>query len=307
MENRDVRGKIIDGRSVAREVLDGLIAEVARFNEQHPPPRLTVIIAGKDPASQVYVKSKVRAAEKCGIESDLIELPPDVSRETLLGLLDRCNTDPTIDGVLVQLPLPPHIDQQEVIERIDPHKDVDGLHPFNIGRLAIGMPLFVPCTPLGISVLLARYGIDPAGAHVVIVGRSVLVGKPLALLLARKGAGGDATVSICHSRTHELAAITTTADILVAAVGCANMITAEMVKEGAVVIDVGTNRVDDPGAKRGYRLTGDVDFEAVYPRVSRITPVPGGVGPMTVAMLMQNTLQAARRRRGEDDGNEWVG
>ncbi len=306
MDELNPREKIIDGKGIAREILDRLSAEVARFSEHHSPPHLAVIIAGDDPASQVYVKSKVRAAEKCGIGSELIELPADVSRHALLGLLDRCNGDPAIDGVLVQLPLPSHIDQQEVIERIDPGKDVDGLHPFNLGRLAAGMPLFVPCTPLGISVLLSHYDIDPSGAHAVVVGRSVLVGKPLALLMARKGSGGDATVTICHSRTRDLAAITRTADILIAAVGRAKIITAGMVKEGAVVIDVGTNRVDDPSTSRGYRLTGDVDFETVYARVSRITPVPGGVGPMTVAMLMQNTVQAAQRRRGADDGSKRV-
>ena len=303
----DKNDRIIDGKSAAREILDGITADVSRFNERYAPPHLTVVIAGDDPASHVYVRSKVRAAGKCGIRSDLIELPADVSRESLLEVIDRCNNDPEIDGILVQLPLPPHIDQQEAVERIDPRKDVDGLHPFNIGRLAIGMPLFVPCTPLGISVLLSRYGIETAGSHVVVVGRSVLVGRPLALLLSRKGSGGDATVTMCHSRTRDLAAVTKTADILVAAVGRAGTITAGMVKEGAVVIDVGTNRIEDGTAAKGYRLTGDVEFESVYPRASRITPVPGGVGPMTVAMLMHNTVEAARRRRGASNGGAKAG
>jgi methylenetetrahydrofolate dehydrogenase (NADP+)/methenyltetrahydrofolate cyclohydrolase len=307
VDKQNEHEKIIDGKRIAREILDELTAEVARFREKHRPPHLSVIIVGDDPASHVYVKSKVRSAGECGIESELIELPADTAKEALLARLDRCNDDATVDGILVQLPLPPHIDQQEVIERIDPRKDVDGLHPFNLGRLASGLPHFVPCTPLGVSVLLSRSGVETEGTHVAVVGRSVLVGKPLALLLARKGPGGNATVTLCHSRTRDLAAVTATADILIAAAGQAGMISADMVKEGAVVIDVGTNRVDDPSAKKGYRLAGDVDFESVYPKVSRITPVPGGVGPMTVTMLMQNTVQAARRRRGADDGGARVG
>ncbi len=307
MDKQNEREKIIDGKRIARDILDELNVEVARFSENHPPPHLSVIIVGDDPASHVYVRSKVRSAGGCGIESELIELPADTAKEALLARLDRLNDDDNVDGVLVQLPLPPHIDQQEIIERIDPRKDVDGLHPFNLGRLASGLPHFVPCTPLGVSVLLSRSGVETEGTHVAVVGRSVLVGKPLALLLARKGPGGNATVTICHSRTRDLAAVTATADILVAAAGRAGMISADMVKEGAVVIDVGTNRVDDPSAKKGYRLAGDVDFESVYPKVSRITPVPGGVGPMTVTMLMRNTVQAARRRRGAGDGGARVG
>lgn len=307
MDKQNEHDKIIDGKRIAREILDELTVEVARFRENHHPPHLSVILVGDDPASHVYVRSKVRSAGECGIESELIKLPADTTREALFARLDRCNDDSAVDGILVQLPLPPHIDQQEVIERIDPRKDVDGLHPFNLGRLASGLPHFVPCTPLGVSVLLSCSGVETEGTHVAVVGRSVLVGKPLALLLARKGPGGNATVTICHSRTRDLAAVTATADILVAAAGQAGMISADMVKEGAVVIDVGTNRVDDPSAKKGYRLAGDVDFESVYPKVSRITPVPGGVGPMTVTMLMRNTVQAARRRRGVDDGGARVG
>jgi methylenetetrahydrofolate dehydrogenase (NADP+)/methenyltetrahydrofolate cyclohydrolase len=299
--------KIIDGKRIARETRAELAREVARFNEKNDPPHLTVIIVGTDPASQSYVRGKVRAAGKCGIGSDLIELPADVTRDDLLKLVDECNADRGIDGVLVQLPLPPHIDTQEVIERIDPNKDVDGFHPFNLGRLAAGFPYFIPCTPLGITVLLERYGVETAGAHIVIVGRSLIVGKPLALLFARKGSGGDATVTICHSRTRDLAAITVSADVLIAAVGRPGMITADMVKDGSVVIDVGTNRIDDPDSERGYRWVGDVDFEGVYPKVSRITPVPGGVGPMTIAMLMNNTLLAARRGRGKIHGNSRLG
>jgi methylenetetrahydrofolate dehydrogenase (NADP+)/methenyltetrahydrofolate cyclohydrolase len=246
----------------------------------------------------------VKTAGKCGIDSDLIELPVDTTEADLLVRIDRLNADAYVDGILVQMPLPGHIDQQKVIERVSPGKDVDGLHPFNIGRLAADRPRLVPCTPLGITVMLDHYGIDTAGKHAVVVGRSILVGKPMALLLAMKAKGGNATVSICHSRTSDIAAITRTADILIAAVGSPQMITGGMVKEGVVVIDVGINRIDDETAQRGYRLVGDVDFESVAPKASLITPVPKGVGPMTVAMLMKNTYLAARMALGADDDGE---
>lgn len=293
--------KIIDGKAAAGNILSELAGEVERFSRSRRPPRLCVIIVGDDPASRIYVRNKVKSAGKCGIVSDLIELPADIPGGELLSRLDGLNNDPAVDGILVQLPLPAHIDQQEVIERISPAKDVDGFHPYNLGRLASDKPLFVPCTPLGISELLRRYGVETEGKNIVIIGRSIIVGKPLALLLSRKNRGGNATVTICHSRTGDLSSITSMADVLVAAVGRAEMVNGEMVKEGVVVIDVGMNRVDDPGSKRGYRLTGDVDFESVYPKASLITPVPGGVGPMTVTMLMRNTLQAAVRARGAED------
>jgi len=285
---------LIRGKPVAEGILEDIAGRVGEFSRRLRSPKLVVIIVGEDPASQVYIGMKVRAAARCGIDSSLIELPASTVQGELLGLLESLNADAGTDGILVQMPLPEGIDQQTVIERISPDKDVDGLHPFNLGRIAAGSPRFVPCTPAGIAVLLDRYGVETRGRHAVVVGRSVLVGKPMALLLASKGVGGDATVTICHSRTEDLAAIVRTADILIAAVGSPRMITGEMVREGAVVIDVGVNRVDDPGAPRGYRLCGDVDFEAVRPRASLITPVPGGVGPMTVAMLMSNTYQAAR-------------
>ncbi len=296
--------KLMLGKPVAASVIEKLASEIPDFTVRYRPPKLTVIIVGEDPASQVYVGMKVKTARKCGIDSELIELPASTTEADLLGRLDRLNDDAGIDGILVQMPLPDHIDQQSVIERISPVKDVDGLHPFNIGRLAADSPRLVPCTPLGITVMMDYYGIDTSGKHAVIVGRSILVGKPMALLLAMKAKGGNATVTICHSRTSDMAAITRTADILVAAVGSPKMITGDMVKEGVAVIDVGINRVDDETARKGYRLVGDVDFESVAPRASLITPVPKGVGPMTVAMLMKNTYLAARMALGADDDGE---
>ncbi len=296
--------KLMLGKPVAASVIEQLASEIPGFAGKHRPPRLTVIIVGEDPASQVYVGMKVKTARKCGIDSDLIELPATTSEEELLGRLDLLNEDVGIDGILVQMPLPDHIDQQKVIEGISPDKDVDGLHPFNIGRLAADNPRLVPCTPLGITVMMDHYGIETSGKHAVIVGRSLLVGKPMALLLAMKAEGGNATVTICHSRTFDMASITRTADILIAAVGRPKMITGDMVKEGVAVIDVGINRVEDDSAKKGYRLVGDVDFETVAPKASLITPVPRGVGPMTVAMLMKNTYLAARMALGADDDGE---
>ena len=292
------------GKPVAALVIEQLASEIPGFAEKHRPPRLTVIIVGENPASQVYVGMKVKTARKCGIDSELVELPEATPEDELLARLDRLNEDVGIDGILVQMPLPGHIDQQRVIERISPDKDVDGLHPFNIGRLAADSPRLVPCTPLGITVMMDHYGIDAAGKHAVVVGRSILVGKPMALLLAMKAKGANATVTICHSRTSNMAAITRSADILIAAVGRPGMITGDMVKEGVAVIDVGINRVEDESAKKGYRLVGDVDFETVAPKASLITPVPRGVGPMTVAMLMKNTYRAARMALGADDAGE---
>ncbi len=292
------------GKPVAALVIEQLASEIPGFAEKHRPPKLTVIIVGEDPASQVYVGMKVKTARKCGIDSELVELPEATPEDELLARLDRLNEDTGIDGILVQMPLPGHIDQQRVIERISPDKDVDGLHPFNIGRLAADSPRLVPCTPLGITVMMDHYGIDAAGKHAVVVGRSILVGKPMALLLAMKAKGANATVTICHSRTSDMAAITRSADILIVAVGRPGMITGDMVKEGVAVIDVGINRVADASAKKGYRLVGDVDFETVAPKASLITPVPRGVGPMTVAMLMKNTYRAARMALGADDAGE---
>ena len=294
--------KIIDGKATSLEILAELADEIAPFAREFRPPHLAVILVGEDPASQVYVRGKMRSAEKCGIDSTQMTLPADTPEETVLGRIDALNADEGIDGILVQLPLPGHIDQQRVIERIDPSKDVDGFHPYNLGRLAADKPLFVPCTPYGIRELLTRYGVSTEGKNVVVIGRSIIVGKPMALLLARKGGSGNATVTICHSRTSDLGGIASKADILVAAIGRARFVTGDMIKEGSVVIDVGVNRVDDPKAKKGYRLVGDVDFDIAYERASLITPVPGGVGPMTRAMLMKNTFLAAKMARGDRNG-----
>ena len=296
IESQD-RG-IIDGKAVAREIIDRLSSEIEVFAAEKRAPVLKVVLAGDDPASRVYTGMKVKDARRCGIDSELIELPRDVEEGEVLDRLDTLNSDPGVDGILVQLPLPPQIEKKKVIERISPMKDVDGFHPFNLGRLVSGDPGFVPCTPKGIIFLLDRYGVEIEGKRAVVVGRSIIVGKPMALLLSMKAPGGNATVTICHSRTPDLGSHTSAADILIAAAGRPGMIKADMVKDGAVVIDVGTNRVDDPSARRGYRLTGDVEFESVRGKASLITPVPGGVGPMTRAMLMENTFLAARSSLG---------
>ncbi len=291
--------KLIDGKETAKRILSELSVEVEEFSRDYRPPHLAVILVGEDPASKVYVRGKMRSAEACHVRSTQLDLPADTPEEEVLREVERFNADAETDGILVQLPLPGHIDQQRVIECISPAKDVDGFHPYNLGRLASDKPTFVPCTPLGIRELLERYRVETEGKRIVIIGRSVIVGKPLALLLARKDPVGNGTVTICHSRTRDLRSIASEADILVAAIGRAGIVEGDWVKEGAVVIDVGVNRIEDPAAKRGYRLTGDVVFETAYERASLITPVPGGVGPMTRAMLMKNTLAAARALRGD--------
>ena len=286
--------KLIDGKAVSKSIVEEIGSEVREFSRGRRPPSLRVIILGDDPASRVYVRSKIRTAGKCGIESELVELPDNVDGKTLFDLIEKFNRDDGIDGFMVQLPLPSHISPKDVIERISPYKDVDGIHPFNLGKMVEGNPLFVPCTPMGIMELLKRYGVETEGRKAVVIGRSIIVGRPISLLLSTKMEGGNATVTMCHSRTGDIGRETREADILVSAVGKPEFITGDMVKEGAVVIDLGVNRVEDPSRKKGYRLAGDIDFESVLPRVSKITPVPGGVGPMTVAMLMKNTLKAAR-------------
>jgi methylenetetrahydrofolate dehydrogenase (NADP+)/methenyltetrahydrofolate cyclohydrolase len=287
--------QLLDGKAAAAAIKAEIAAEVASLAGKRRPT-IALVRVGEDPASKVYVASKARACEECGIESRNVHLPDDVSEERVLRALREFNEDPAVDGILLQLPLPRHIDADRAIATISPEKDVDGFHPQSLGRLAAGTPSFVPCTPLGIRELLVRNGIETAGASVVVLGRSVIVGKPMALLLALKGRGGDATVTICHSRSRDVAAHTRGADIVIAAMGVPRFLTADMVRDGVVVVDVGINRVDDPAAKKGYRIVGDVDFDNVAPRASFITPVPGGVGPMTVAMLMSNTLAAFRMR-----------
>lgn len=283
--------ELLDGKRIAGEVQEDVKARVEKIPASERPS-LTLVQVGEDPASSVYVKTKAKMCEYCGIRSEYLHLGAEVSESELLTTLRRLGDDPGVHGILLQLPLPAHIDQDPAIATIRPEKDVDGVHPENAGLLASGKPRFVPCTPLGIRELLMRYGIETAGRRVAVVGRSILVGRPFALLMMIKGRGGDATVTVCHSRTRDIGAVTATADIVVAAMGKPRFLTSEMVKAGAVVIDVGINRVEDPSAKKGYRIVGDVDFESVAPKTSFITPVPGGVGPMTVAMLMSNTLKA---------------
>ena len=287
--------KILDGTALAKEVRGEVAAGVAEMGGNHQvTPGLAAVLVGDDPASAVYVRNKRRACDEVGMFSDTFALPASTSQDELLELVDRLNQDPRFHGILVQLPLPDQIDQYAVIEALDPTKDVDGIHPFNAGQLLQGRAAFVPGTPAGIQQLLVRNGYDPAGQDVVICGRSEIVGKPLAALLMQRQSGANATVTVCHTRTSNLEAHTRRADILVAAIGQPNAITADMVKDGAVVIDVGINRVDDATRRRGYRLVGDVDFEAVSEKAEAITPVPGGVGPMTIASLLVNTLAAAR-------------
>ena len=286
----------IDGVALGREIRAEVAVRVAELRAAGIVPGLAVVLVGEDPASAVYVRSKGRACEEAGMHSETIRLPAETPEAELLATIERLNRDPAIHGMLVQLPLPKHIDGERVLHAIDPRKDVDGFHPVNVGRLVLGDPTgFRPATPYGVQQMLIRSGIATAGAHAVIVGRSNIVGRPMAGLLLHKGPGGDATVTVCHSRSRDLPAITRQADILIAAIGRPAFITADMVRPGATVIDVGINRVDDPSQPRGYRLVGDVDFEPVAAVAGAITPVPGGVGPMTIAMLLVNTLQAAEQ------------
>lgn len=286
--------QIIDGKATAAAIRAEIASSVAQIVDAGGrAPHLAAILVGHDGGSESYVASKVKACEECGFGSTLLRFEDSISQEQLLEHIRDLNNNPDIDGFIVQLPLPRHIDTHTVIEAIDPRKDVDGFHPANVGRLSIGLPGFVSATPAGIIELLQRYQIPTSGKHCVILGRSNIVGKPLAMLMMQKSYPGDATVTVCHSRTADIASITRTADILVAAMGVPASVTADMVKEGATVIDVGTTRVPDATRARGWKLCGDVDFAAVAPKCSYITPVPGGVGPMTIAMLMRNTLLAA--------------
>ena len=292
---------IIDGKSTAAAIKAEIAEKVAaRVAQGKRAPHLAAILVGHDGGSETYVASKIKACAECGFGSTLIRLEstPDapLKPEVLMAEIEKLNANPEIDGFIVQLPLPKHIDEQAVIEAIDPAKDVDGFHPVNVGRQSVGLPCFPPATPAGIVELLHRHGISPAGKRVVIIGRSNIVGKPLAAMLMQKGAKADATVTVCHSHTPNLAEITRSADIVVAAIGRPGFVTADMISDGAVVVDVGTTRVPDATRKSGFRLRGDVDYDAVAPKCSAITPVPGGVGPMTIVSLMLNTLQAAENR-----------
>ena len=287
---------ILDGKDLSQKIKGEIAVAVTEWVAQgHRPPHLAAVLVGQDGASRTYVDHKVKSCAQVGFESTLIERPADISQKELLEIVAQLNEDPAIDGFIVQLPLPDHIDDQAVIEAVSPSKDVDGFHPSNMGNLALGLPGFVPATPAGIVTMLERTGIETAGKHAVVIGRSSIVGTPMSLLRSRSGNPGNCTVTLCHSRTQDLEAHCRRADILVAAVGRPGMIKANMVKEGAVVIDVGITRVEDASAKRGFRLKGDVDYADVAPKCSWITPVPGGVGPMTIVSLLNNTLDAARR------------
>jgi methylenetetrahydrofolate dehydrogenase (NADP+) / methenyltetrahydrofolate cyclohydrolase len=288
---------IIDGKQVSATIKEELREETARIKKQHDTvPGLAVILVGTDPASMSYVRSKHIACTKLGIYARDYQLQEDTTEAALLEIIHELNADDAIDGILVQLPLPKHINEDHVLMAIDPAKDVDGFHPENVGRMVTGMETYYPCTPYGIIKLLEYCSISTEGKHVCIVGRSNIVGKPIANMLLQKSPSGNATVTVCHSRTPDIAYFTRQADIVIAAVGRAQMITADMIKDQAVVIDVGVNRVEDASRKRGYRLVGDVDFESVKEKASYITPVPGGVGPMTITMLMYNTIASAQRR-----------
>jgi methylenetetrahydrofolate dehydrogenase (NADP+)/methenyltetrahydrofolate cyclohydrolase len=294
-----VSGRLLDGVALGKAIRAEVALEVAELARTGVQPGLAVILVGEDPASQVYVRSKGRACEEAGMKSATIRLSPDISETDLLAEVDKVNADPTLHGLLVQLPLPKQINAERVLRRIDPLKDVDGFHPVNVGKLVIGdKTAFRPATPYGVQQMLIRSGIETQGARAVIVGRSTIVGRPMANLLIQDGPGGNATVTVCHSRSRDVPSITREADILVVAIGKPAFVTADMVRDGVVVIDVGINRVADPAAARGYRLVGDVDFGPVAEKASAITPVPGGVGPMTIAMLLANTLQAVRQSAG---------
>mgnify|MGYP003326009576 FL=1 len=287
---------ILDGKKISNDIKDEITQVVAQMKaEGQKTPHLAAVIVGEDGASLTYVGSKVRACARVGFESTLVQLPEQITEEELLAKIDSLNKDPEIDGFIVQLPLPRHIDTQKVLLAVDPKKDVDGSHPENFGKLALDMETFIPATPFGIMELLRRYDIDTVGKHTVVIGRSHIVGRPISILMSRKGKPGDSTVTLTHSRTKDLANYTREADIVISALGVPNFLKADMVKQGAVIIDVGITRVTDESAPKGYVITGDVDFAGVSEKSSFITPVPGGVGPMTIAMLLQNTLLARQR------------
>ena len=288
--------RIIDGARLAQVIRDEVAADVTQLVARGHQPGLAVVIVGDDPASQVYVRAKGKACLEAGMHSETVRLPVDTTQADLLATVDRLNRDPAIHGILVQLPLPKQLDEHAVLLRLDPAKDVDGFHPINVGKVAVGDPTgFRPCTPYGVQQMLIREQIETSGARAIIVGRSNIVGRPMASLLLANGPGGNATVTVCHSRTRDLPSVTRTADIVIVAIGRPEFLTADMVRSGAAVIDVGINRVPDAASPRGYRLVGDVAFDAVAEKASAITPVPGGVGRMTIAMLLRNTVQACEQ------------
>ncbi len=288
---------ILDGKKTSNDLKDEIAIEVTKRKEQgKKTPHLAAILVGSDGASMTYVNSKVKACEKVGFNSTLIDLPEDTTEEQLLHEIEELNNDKDIDGFIVQLPLPNHIDEQKVLMAVDPNKDVDGFHPVNVGKMTLDLPTFLPATPYGIMELLERYKVETSGKNVVVIGRSHIVGRPMSILLSQKRKVGNATVTLVHSRTKNLEGITKEADIIVAALGKAEFLTGDMVKDGVTIIDVGITRIKDDTKKRGYRLAGDVDFESVSKKADFITPVPGGVGPMTIAMLLKNTLLACENK-----------
>ncbi|WP_222984860.1 bifunctional methylenetetrahydrofolate dehydrogenase/methenyltetrahydrofolate cyclohydrolase FolD [Flagellimonas meishanensis] len=290
--------EILDGKKISNQIKEEIAVEVRQMKERgEKVPHLAAVLVGNDGASLTYVGSKVRSCEKIGFQSTLIHLPEETTEEALLKQVENLNQNPDIDGYIVQLPLPKHIDEQKVLMAVDPNKDVDGFHPANFGKMALDMESFIPATPFGIMELLRRYDIDTQGKHAVVIGRSHIVGRPISILLSQKGKTANATVTLTHSRTHDLKTLTLQADIIVSALGVPNFLKADMVKEDVVVIDVGITRVPDDTRERGYYITGDVDFENVGKKASYITPVPGGVGPMTIAMLLKNTLLARERHK----------
>lgn len=290
--------KLLDGKLVADQIKAEIASEVqGQFLDRGlNPPHLAAILVGEDPASQTYVASKEKSCREVGFISSVYRYPATITQETLLGVVDFLNDDPEIDGFIVQLPLPPHVDEHRVIERIDPEKDIDGFHPVNLGRMVLNLPGFLPATPFGIMTLLDRYQVETAGKNIVVLGRSHIVGTPVSILLSRKSDPGNGTVTLCHSFTQDIPSIASRADILIVAMGKQGFVTEDMVKQDAVVIDVGTHRVPSSETKSGFRLKGDVDFDNVSRKCSLITPVPGGVGPMTIVSLLQNTLKAAKKR-----------
>jgi methylenetetrahydrofolate dehydrogenase (NADP+) / methenyltetrahydrofolate cyclohydrolase len=289
-------GNLIDGRAIAEKVYVDLRAQIADLKSKGVTPGVAVVLVGDNPASRTYVRSKDKMSRELGLHSVKLELPASTTQSELLARVEELNRDPKVHGILVQSPPPKQIDEAAIVRALEPRKDVDGFHPLNVAKLAMGDPSgFVPCTPLGVQRLLIESKIDIAGAHVVVLGRSMIVGKPVAMLLMQKAKGGDATVTVAHSRSKNLEEITRSADILIAAIGRAHFVKANHIRDGAVVIDVGINRVDDASTERGYRLVGDVAFDEVVQKAKAITPVPGGVGPMTIAMLMSNTVKAARQ------------
>lgn len=289
---------ILDGKATSNQIKEELTIQAKEIKDAGKrPPHLAAVLVGNDGASLTYVGSKVRSCERIGYDSTLIKLDDDISQEALLATIEKLNNDPLLDGFIVQLPLPKHIDEEVVLHAINPNKDVDGFHPTNFGKMALGMQTFIPATPFGIMELLKRYKLDIIGKHAVVIGRSHIVGRPMSILLSEKGNPGNATVTLTHSRTQNLAAITKEADIVVSALGVPNFLTADMVKDGAIIIDVGITRVPDADHRKGYVIVGDVHYDEVKEKASYITPVPGGVGPMTIAMLLQNTMLAYQRNQ----------